>query len=90
MAATRAVSDPQADKEVKMHLLLSALLVGAGAVLVAAADESVRGIEANTIGGVVILLGLLYALVALVVSGTRAHFAARAVEDDEPAVFPRR
>jgi uncharacterized membrane protein len=73
-----------------MHLLLSALLVGAGAVLVAAVNESVRGIEANTIGAVMILLGLSYALVALVISRTRADFAARPVEDDEPEVFPRR
>lgn len=73
-----------------MHLLLSALLVGAGAVLVAAANGSVRGIEANTIGAVMILLGLLYALIVSVISLTRADLAAPAVEDDEPQVFPQR
>ncbi|HYZ91455.1 MAG TPA: hypothetical protein VFA34_03565 [Actinomycetota bacterium] len=73
-----------------MHLFISAVVVVAGAILIAAVDESVRGIEASTIGGILVLLGLVYALGAFLLRQRRHEFDTRRPEDDEPAAFPRR
>jgi hypothetical protein len=71
-----------------LHLFESAVLVGAGAVLIAVVDGSLRGIEATTFGAVLVLLGLVYALAAILVAQMRNGFTT--AEDDEPVVFPRR
>jgi hypothetical protein len=54
-----------------MRLLGSAALVVAGLIVVFWVNGSVRGVEANTIGGVLVLIGLLSALVILVRLGRR-------------------
>jgi hypothetical protein len=74
-----------------MRLFVSAVLVAAGAIMIAAVDGSVRGVEANTIGAVLVLLGLVTALVMLVVRASRGGFTASdAHEEDHPTVLPRR
>lgn len=70
-----------------MGLVGSASLVLAGLVLIFWVDGSVRGVEASTIGGVMLLLGLLAALVVVAPRGRRREAAPR---DEEDSVALRR
>jgi ABC-type uncharacterized transport system permease subunit len=58
-------------------LFVSTLLLVAGAILVWALTGSVAGIDLNTVGGTLILAGLLIALVSLVLWASREGFTGR-------------
>jgi hypothetical protein len=73
-----------------MPLFASGVLVAGGAILILAVNGSVRGIEANTIGAVLVLLGLVSALVILLFRANRDRYTGRVGDDDPPAVLPRR
>lgn len=74
-----------------MRLFVSAVLVATGGIMIAAVDGSVRGVEANTIGAALVLLGLVSALVMLMLRESRGGFTrSDAHEDDHPTVLPRR
>jgi hypothetical protein len=72
-----------------MRLIASALLVLAGLILILWVNGSVRGVEANTIGGAMLLLGLVSALVTVAFRAGRDKGAPRP-EEDEPMGLPRR
>ncbi|HEX7255041.1 MAG TPA: hypothetical protein VF236_03865 [Gaiellaceae bacterium] len=72
-----------------MRLLGSAALVVAGAILILFVSGSVRGIDANTIGAILLLVGFVSAL-AVVALRTAREEGARRADDDQPAAFPRR
>lgn len=81
-----------------MRLIGSASLVLAGLILILWVNGSVRGVEANTIGAVMLLLGLVSALVTVALRAGRDEVAPRPDEDklaprhdeDDPIVLPRR
>jgi hypothetical protein len=73
-----------------MRLLVSAVLVAAGAVMIGAVDGSVGGIAARTIGAFLIILGAVYALLTVLLSRKRGVSPARIGEDDEITVGPHR
>jgi hypothetical protein len=67
---------------------VSTVLVAAGVILIWSASGSVREIEVDTIGGVVLLAGLIGALISLVV-WTRRDVSSFASGDDESEIFRR-
>jgi hypothetical protein len=72
-----------------MRLIASASLVLAGLILILWVNGSVQGVEANTIGGAMLLLGLVSALVAVAFRAGRDKGAPRP-EEEEPMGLPRR
>jgi hypothetical protein len=62
---------------------VSVVLVAVGVVLIWGIDGSVRNLEANTIGGIVVLVGLVGALVSMVLWAKREGSSVP-VEDDAP------
>jgi hypothetical protein len=62
-------------------LLASIVLVATGAVLVWGVDTSVRGISVNTIGGGLLLIGLLVASGGLVRRAARDELTRRRRDD---------
>jgi hypothetical protein len=66
---------------------VSVVLVAVGVVFIWGIDGSVRNLDANTIGGIVVLAGLIGALVSTVVWAKREG-SSLPVEDDAP--FSRR
>jgi hypothetical protein len=74
-----------------MRLIGSASLVLAGLSLLLWVNGSVRGVEANTIGGAMLLLGLVSALFIVALDALRNEGAPRHDDDDdEPMILPRR
>ena len=71
-----------------MRLLGSAALVAAGAIVIVFVGGSLRGVDVNTIGAVLLFVGFVAALV--VVSRRAARGAPARRPDDEPGVYPRR
>ena len=72
-----------------MRLIVSALLVVAGLIVILWVNGSAWGVEANTIGGTVVLLGLVSALVAMALRARRDQASGRS-EDDEPVALTRK
>jgi hypothetical protein len=72
-----------------MRLIGSASLALAGLILILWVNGSVRGVEANTIGGAMLLLGLVSAVVIVAFHAGRDKGAPRP-EEDEPMGLPRR
>jgi hypothetical protein len=73
-----------------MRLIGSASLVLAGLSLLLWVNGSVRGVEANTIGGAMLLLGLVSALFIVALDALRNEGAPRHDDDDdEPMILPR-
>lgn len=68
-------------------LYVSTVLVAAGVILIWGVDGSVRSINVNTIGGIVLLAGLVGALVTLVVRTKRDGSSLSS--DDESRAFRR-
>lgn len=62
---------------------VSVVLVAVGVVLIWGIDGSVRNLDVNTIGGIVVLAGLVGALVSMVVWAKREGSSV-SVEDDAP------
>lgn len=71
-----------------MRLVTSASLVLGGLILIVWIEGSVRGVEANTIGGVMVLLGLVSALVLVALRANRKEAAPG--EQEDSVVLPRR
>ena len=65
-----------------MSLVGSAVVVGTGMILIWAVTGSVAGIGVNTIGGLLVLAGLVTALIWLAAWARREGAATRAVDDD--------
>jgi ABC-type uncharacterized transport system permease subunit len=61
--------------DVRSLVVGSIVLVAAGAVLIWGVNASVGGVDVTTIGGGLILIGLIVALVALMVWARRDSFA---------------
>jgi hypothetical protein len=72
-----------------MRLIGSASLALAGLILILWVNGSVRGVEANTIGGAMLLLGLVSAVVIVALRAGRDKGAPRPEEHD-PMGLPRR
>jgi hypothetical protein len=72
-----------------VRLLGIAVLLLGGALLIFVVDGSLRGIGANTIGAVLVLLALVSALVIAMLRATRAETGPRG-EGDQPATLRRR
>jgi hypothetical protein len=72
-----------------MRLIGSASLALAGLILILWVNGSVRGVEANTIGGAMLLLGLVSAVVIVALRAGRDKGAPRP-EEDEPVGLHRR
>jgi hypothetical protein len=64
------------------------VFVAAGVILIWGASGSVREIEVDTIGGVLLLVGLIAALISLVVR-TRRDVSSFVSGDDESEIFRR-
>jgi hypothetical protein len=78
------------DQEVRfMRLVGSACLIVAGLILILWVNGSVRGVEANTIGGALLLLGFVTALVTVALGARRAQEAPPR-DEREPIALSRR
>jgi hypothetical protein len=66
----------------------SVVLVAVGVVLIWGINGSVRGIEVNTIGGILVLAGLIGALLSLVRSARKEGSSIGSM-DDEPRILRR-
>jgi hypothetical protein len=73
-----------------MQFLASALVVLAGGTLIFLVDGSVRGIDVDTIGGVLVLVGFVSALLLVLLAATRDERIVRRPEDGEVVEMPRR
>ena len=72
-----------------MRLLGIAVLLLGGALLIFVVDGSLRGIGANTIGSVLVLVAFVSALVLAMLRATRAETGSRG-EGDQTATLRRR
>ena len=71
-----------------MQLAASAAFVVSGLILILWVEGSIYGVSVDTIGGVMVLVGLVNAIVVLAVGAGRDLAAGR--RDDDPIVLRRR
>jgi hypothetical protein len=72
-----------------MALLLSVVVTAVGAFLLWGVDRSIGGVNANTIGAILVVLGAIGALMSLVLRSRSSRYVDRDYDDDDERLTTR-